>query len=200
MKISFNLALVTLLTLLVPVHGQEPRVVRRVTVNKTSLDFADHLQGKAEWRFENDRVLSLKMEGDSTVFQLNGVEELFRLDAPEYVDEAVVSDDGQTLLLKVMKTRGFGSDFATLIRVRAVDPKLNVDRILQSGTKVFGDKRWWMADLGAVSNDGGKVLARFGVDSPDTTGIGYHWYTVELPSGKILSEGLTIANSKAPDE
>lgn len=198
MKIS--LALATLLTLLSPVHAQEPSVERRARVIKTSLDFADHLQGKAEWRFENDRVLSLKMDGDATVFQLNGVEEVFRLEAPEYVDEAVVSDDRQTLLFKVMKTRGFGSDFATLIRVRAAGPKLSLDRILESGTKLFGDNRWWMADLGAVSNGGGKVLARFGVDSPDTTRMRYRWYTVELPSGKILSEGLTIANSKAPDK
>ena len=200
MKISLNLAFATLLTFLSPVRAQEPQVERRVTVNKTSLDFADHLQGKAEWRFKNDRVLRLKMDGRSTVFQLNGVVEVFRLAAPEYVNEATLSDDRQTLLLKVMKTQGFGSDFATLIRVRAVGPELNVNRILESGIKVFGDNRWWMADLGAVSNDGGMVLARFGVDSPETTRIGYLWYTLELPSGKILSEGLTIANSKASDK
>ena len=191
-----NLALAVFLASSVFSLAEEPKVKRNVRVNKTSMNFANHLQGAAKWQFKKAGTLMLEMDGDSTLFKLNGGKEMFRLDTPEYIDEAVLSEDGQTLILVAMKTRGFGSDFATLIQVRTATGKLEISRVLESGTKIFDGDRWWLSELGAVSDDGGKILAKFGVSSPDSNRMGYRWYTVGLPEGKILSEGLTIANSK----
>jgi hypothetical protein len=182
--------------------GQEPTI--RPTggrVLKTSLDFSEHLDGPAKWELGPAGTLTLKMDGDSTVFLLDGDEEVFRLNSPEYIDEAVVSDDGQSVVLVAMKTRGFGSDFATLVSVRPSADGVKVTRVLESGKKLFGGRDWWISELGAVSNDGGRILAKFGVDYPPeddgSTRMGYRWYTLELTTGKILSEGLTIENSKS---
>jgi hypothetical protein len=181
--------------------GQEPTIrPSGGRVLKTSLDFSEHLDGPAKWQLGSEGTLTLKMDGDSTVFLLDGDEEVFRLNSPEYIDEAVVSDDGASLVLVAMKTRGFGSDFATLVSVRPAAKGVNVARVLQSGEKLFDDRRWWLSELGAVSNDATKILAKFGVDVPDSNRMGYRWFTVELGSGKILSEGLTIENGKKPQK
>lgn len=173
-------------------------------VLKTSLDFSKHLDGPAQWKLGSAATLTLKMDGDSTVFLLNGDKEVFRLNSPEYITEAVVSDDGASLVLVAMKTRGFGSDFATLVSVRQAANEVKVSRVLGSGEKLFDGRRWWLSELGAVSNDGTRILAKLGVEfPPDDDGsirMGYKWYTVEPATGKILSEGLTIGNSKSPPE
>lgn len=181
--------------------GQEPTIrPSGGRVLKTSLDFSDHLYGPAKWKLGTAGTLTLKMDGDSTVFLLDGDEEVFRLNSPEYIDEAVVSDDGNSLVLVAMKTRGFGSDFATLVSVKPSGNGVKVNRVLESGQKLFDGKRWWLSELGAVSNDGTRILAKFGVDASDSNRMGYRWFTLELGSGKILSEGLTIENGKKPEK
>ncbi len=168
------------------------------TVLKTSLDFAKHLDGPAKWTLGTAGTVTLKMDGDSTVFLLNDTEEVYRLKAPDYVDEAVTSDDGKTLILTAMKSRGFGSDFGTLVLVRAAaEPgKLEIRQVLERSKKLFGEASWWLADLGAISNDGTRILARFGVQPEGDNRMSYRWHTVELATGKILGEGLTIENGK----
>ena len=185
------------LALLLPVIslGQEPRTRSGgATILKPSFDFAKRLNRPAKWQLGNLGTLTLKMDGDSTVFFRNETEEVFRLNPPEYVDEATQSEDGKTLVLTVMKSRGSGSDFATLVRIRPSEGKLEIQRVLESGMKLFEGNRWWLSDFGAVSNDGSRVLARFGVDDPNNGRIAYRWHTVELSSGKVLGEGLTIEN------
>jgi hypothetical protein len=173
-------------------------------VLKTSLDFSEHLDGPAKWKLGSAGTITLKMEGDSTVFLLDGDKEVFRLNSPEYISEAVLSDDGTSLALVAMKTRGFGSNFATLVSVRLAAGGVKVSRVLGPGEKLFDGRRWWLSELGAVSNDGTRILAKLGVEfPPDDDGsirMGYKWYTVELAAGKILSEGLTIGNSKNPPQ
>ncbi len=63
---------------------------------------------------------------------------------------------------------------------------------------IFGANRWWLSGLGAASNDGSKILAKFGIDSPNSNRMGYWWYTVKLPEGEFLGEDLTSANSGKP--
>jgi hypothetical protein len=185
--------------------GQEPSIRPSgvsVRVDKTLLDFSKHLDGPAKWKLGSAGTLSLKMDNDSTVFLIDDAKEVFRLNSPEYIAQAVMSDDGSSLVLVAMKTQGFGSDFATLVSVQPVVSGVRVVRLLESGAKLFGGRKWWISELGAVSNDGTRILAKFGVDyPPDDNGLtrmGYRWYTVELATGKILSEGLTIGNSKSP--
>ena len=162
------------------------------------MDFSDHLNGPANWKLGSAGTLTLKMDGDSTTFLINGDQEVFRLNAPEYIDEAVLSEDGASIVFVAMKSRGFGSDFAALVRVYLAADGVKVSRVLESGEKLFDARRWWISELGAVSNDGTRILAKFGVNAPDSNRMGYRWFTVELGSGKILSEGLIIENSKNP--
>ena len=159
-------------------------------------DQPKHLEGEAKWELGSSGSLSLKMEGESTVFLLNGEREVFRLKAPEYIEEALPSDDGNSLALVVMEESGGGSNFAALLKVHAVAGKLEVERVLDSKMRLFEGRRWWVSDLGAMSNDGTRVLARFGVESRGARRMSYRWYTLELPSGKILGEGMTIDNGK----
>ena len=177
--------------------AEEPMVKSEII--KTSLDFSKYLSGPAKWKVGTKDTLSLKMDGDSTQFLSNGEKEVFRLDAPEYISEVITSDDGESLAFVAMESRGFGSDFGALILVQRVGAELKVSRALKSGQKLFEGGDWWLSELGAVSNDGKMILAKFGVSQPPKDGSSrmvYKWYTIELPTGKILSEGLTIANSK----
>jgi hypothetical protein len=163
-------------------------------------DQPGRLEGEAKWRLGSSGTLSLKMEGDATVFLLDGEREIYRLKGPEYIDEARPSDDGNSLALVVMKSEGGGGDYATLLKVHAVAGKLEVKRVLDSKLKLFEGRRWWLSDLGAMSNDGKRVLAQFGVTAPDGKRMLYRWHTVELASGKILGEGMTIENGKVSPE
>ena len=152
---------------ILPAVGQaeEPKVRHSIRVQKTSMDFSDHMDGPSKWELGEAGSLSLEMEGDSTVFLRNGEQEVFRLDAPEYIDAAIVSEDGSSLVLAAMKSRGFGSDFATLVLVHADGEKLSVTRVLETEQELFGGSGWWLSELGAISNDSTRILAKFGVDS-----------------------------------
>lgn len=180
-------------------HGEEPKPrIRVVPPSKTSMDFFDHLEGPAKWQFGQTADLSLRMWGGSTLFLLNGDQETFRLNAPEYVQAAVLSEDGKTLVLVVMKSTGSGSDFSALLRVQPDGKNLKVGRVLESGQKLFDGRRWWLSELGAVSNDRARILAKFGVDAPESNRMAYRWHTVDLAHCRILSEGLTMENARKP--
>ena len=136
--------------------------------------------------------MSLKMWGESTIFLLNGDQEVFRLNAPEYVQAAMLSEDGKTLVVGVNRSIGSGSVFAVLLRVQPDGNNLRVGRVLESERKLFGNTAWGLTELGAVSNDGARLFAKFLVDGGD------RWHTVDLTHSKILSEGLTMENAKNP--
>lgn len=173
-------------------HAEEPMPRERVVPPyKTSIDFFDHLEGPARWEFGQKVVLYLRMWGESTTFLLNGGQEVFRLSAPEFVKAAVLSEDGKTLVLVVMKSTGSGSAFAALLRVQPDGNDVKIDRVLESEQKLFNG-RWLLSELGAVSNDGARILAKFLVDGRD------RWHTVDLAHSRILSEGLTLENAKKP--
>ncbi len=177
--------------------GLAEEVKPTLKANRTSLDFSKHLAGPAKWELGTAVTLSLKMDGDSTVFLQNSDHEVYRLNAPEYIAEALLSEDGKSLIFRVMKTRGFGADFATLLRVQAVASEMKCSRVLEDKQTLFEGRRWWLSELGAVSNDGETLLGKFGVSGlSNTSRISYIWYTLEVSTGKILSEGLSMANSK----
>lgn len=191
---SIALALAVILTLCGQAEENKPEPKSRTV--KTSLDFSKHLDGEAKWKLREAGILSLRMDGDSTIFLQNG-EEVFRLNAPEYIDEAILSEDGSALMLVAMQSRGYGSDYATLIRVQTSADKLKFSRVLPTDQKIFEEQQWWLSELGAISNDSATVLAKFGVMSSNGSHrMGYKWYTVEVITGKIVGEGLTMANSK----
>jgi hypothetical protein len=133
------------------------------------------------------------MWGDSTKFLLNGNQEVFRLDAPEYVSAAVLSEDRKTLVLVLLRSTGFRSEFAALLRVQPHGNSVTIDRVLESGQKLF-DGRWLFSELGAVSNDGGRILAKFFVGDAASQRMVSRWHTINLADRRILSEGLTITD------
>lgn len=93
------------------------------------------------------------------------------------------------------------------VRVRRAFPPtgdgVKEKKLLERGQKFFGGSSWWVSELGAVSNDGTRVLAKFGVMSPPKNKMSkvvYSWYTIESSTGRILSKGLTIQNGKTPTQ
>lgn len=174
-------------------HAEEEPTLRERVIppSKTSMDFFDHLGGPARWQFGQTPVLSLRMWGDSTIFLLNGDQEVLRLDSPEYVQAAVLSEDRKTLVLVVKQSTGSSSDFAALLRVQPDGNNLKIDRVLESGQKLF-DGRWRHSELGAVSNDGARILSKFFVEDAASNRMVYRWHTVDLAQHTIVGEGLTI--------
>ena len=168
-----------------------------------SLDFSDHLYKEAKWQLGDESNLTLKMDGDSTVFLHDDKKEVFRLNAPEYISETVSSEDGKSVVFAVNASLGSGSNYSTLVLVSYEARGIKAAKVLKTGQKLFGGRRWWVSELGAVTNDGTRVLAKFGVMSPPKNGMSkvvYSWYTVESSTGEILSSGLTIENSKTPSK
>ena len=179
-------------------NAEEPKARERVVPPyKTSMDFFDHLEGPSRWQFGQTGVLFLRMWGGSTIFELNGDQEAFRLNPPEYVQAAVLSEDGKTLVLVVMKSTGSGSDFAALLRIQPDGNHVKIGRVLEAGQQLFGG-RWWLSELGAVSNDGSRILAKFVVGGSASNRMVHRWHTVDLTHRRILSEGLTMENAKKP--
>ncbi len=173
-------------------HAEEPKARKRVVLPyKTSIDFVDHLKGPARWELGQTAVLYLRMWGQSTTFLRNDGKEVFRLDAPEFVKAAVVSDDAKTLILVVRKSTGSGSTFAALLRIQPDGNDVKIGRVLESGQKLF-DGNWQLSELGAVSNGGARILAKFAVDGTASSG---RWHIVDLTRRRILSEGLTMEDA-----
>lgn len=191
-KAAFSLALA-----LAPFsHAEEPKVRARVVPpSKTSMDFFDHLKGPARWEFGQSSVLYLRMWGESTLFLLDDGQEVFRLKAPDFVQAAVLSKDSQTLVLVVRKSTGSGSAFAALLRVQPDRNNVKIGRVLESGQKLF-DGHWQLSELGAVSNDGARILAKFAVEESSSAHMVYRWHTVDLTHLKTVNEGLTMEEAK----
>ena len=177
-------------------HAEEPKTRERVVPPyKTSIDFFDHLKGPARWELGQAAILYLRMWGQSTTFLWNDGQEVYRLDFPEFVQAAVLSEDSKALVLVVKKSTGSGSEFAALLRVQPDGDNVKIVRVLESGQKLFKG-RWQLSELGAVSNDGARILAKFAVEESTSADMVYRWHTVNLTHRKILSEGLTMEDAK----
>jgi hypothetical protein len=135
------------------------------------------------------------MWGESTTFLRNDGQEVYRLNSPEFVQAAVLSEDSRTLVLAVKRSTGPGSEFAALLRVQPDGNNVKIVRVMESGKKLF-DERWQLIEIGAVSNDGARILARFAFEESSSAHMVYRWHTVDLTHSRIISDGLSLEDAK----
>ncbi len=71
---------------------------------------------------------------------------------------------------------------------------MTFEALWPDGADMLPGRRWWVAELGALSNDGKTALLKM-ADMPLGNGkVDYTWQTWELEPPKRLGIGLTIAN------
>jgi len=104
MKPPFKAAII--LTLAVASFSRGAEEEPEVRLIEPTADFAEHLQVPAKWQIGQAGTLTLRMAGDSTVFLLNGDQEVFRLKSPEYVQQAIQSEDRKCLVLFSREAQG----------------------------------------------------------------------------------------------
>jgi len=158
-------------------------------------DTAWRLNGESEWSLDQGPTISLresKTEGFS--FHDPAGKELFRLGKHELVREVVKSPQRKTLLFKIASDDGFGG---CLLRVSLRDSVPKFERVLaHPATPLFEGKRWWVSDLGAVSDDGDVILAKIGWMPQKTGRVSYEWQTWSIARQKQLGSGLQIGNGR----
>jgi hypothetical protein len=152
-----------------------------------------YLDGESEWKLKGGPAITLRESKEEGIsFHASDGEELFRLEKHELVREMVRSPRGRVLLFEVSNDDGFGG---CVLRVSAEEQEAKFERILvYPKTPLFGGKRWWISDLGAVSDDGDVVLARFGWQPQKSGKTSYEWQTWSVRDAKRLGKGLQIAN------
>ena len=110
------------------------------------------------------------------------------------VSEAKLSPNAAVALLRIDKfERNFGW-YHGLVRVRVSDKGLVVDELWDSGTDLFPERRWWVSEIGALSDDGEVALIKLGISGENNGPIEYSWQTWQLSPAKQLGTGLTVSN------
>lgn len=162
---------------------------------RLSLDTRWRLNGASEWTLEEGPTVSL-MESETQRFSFYDAEGtvLFRLEDRERVREVAVSPQRAVLLFKIDHEDGFGG---CLLRVSMRGKEPAFERVLaHPATPLFQGKRWWISDLGAVSDDGDVVLAKIGW-MPQTTGrVAYEWQTWSISRKERLGSGLQVGHGE----
>lgn len=101
----------------------------------------------------------------------------------------VASDSGTCLLFSLSHSNWRGS----LVRVMPVAGKLRVDELWKQPFDLFAGKKWFIHDLGAVSDDGTKALLEIGRNGSDDRMI-YGWQTWRLDPAELVAPRMTVAN------
>jgi hypothetical protein len=160
-----------------------------------SPDTSWRLNGESEWSLDQGPTISLR-ESNTMGFSFHDPagKELLRLGKHELVREVVKSPQRKALLFKIDNDDGFGG---CLLRVSLRDRVPEFERVLaHPATPLFEGKRWWVSDLGAVSDDGDVVLAKIGWMPQNTGRVSYEWQTWSIARQKQLGSGLQIGNGR----
>ena len=154
-----------------------------------------NLGGASEWKLKQGLVISLR-ESEKKEFSFHDPagKELFRLEKHERVRGVAAGPQGGALLFLINHEDGFGG---CLLRVAMRGEVPRFERVLaHPATPLFEGKRWWISDLGAVSDDGDVVLAKIGWMPRQTGRVSYEWQTWSIGREKRLGSGLQIGNGE----
>lgn len=152
------------------------------------------LNGESEWKLKQGPTISLR-ESKTAGFSFHDPagNELFRLEKHELIRGVVGSPRHTVLLFQISNEDGFGG---CVLRVSLRDRVPGFERVFaHPATPLFEGKRWWISDLGAVSNDGDVVLAKIGWMPQNTGRVSYEWQTWSIGKQKKLGSGLRIGNA-----
>jgi len=172
--------------------GEEAPKLHNIRIVPPSIDFQDHLSGPSDWELGKGLALHLRMNGETTEFVGPDDKVLHSLNAPDYVNQAVTSDSGACVLFAIWRN----GSYSHLIRVMAVQGQLDFRSFWPADGNLIPGHRWWIHDLGAISDDGSVILANFGEDGHLGNRILYRWQTWQLDPAKRIGIGLTVANGR----
>ncbi len=160
-----------------------------------SPDTISRLNGESEWILDQGPTISLReSKANGFSFHDPAGNELFRLAKHEQVRAVVKSPLRKAILFRIDHEDGFGG---CLLRLSLRDRVTRFERVLAyPATPLFEGKRWWVSDLGAVSDDGDVILARLGWMHQTTGRVSYEWQTWSIGGQKQLGSGLQIGNGK----
>lgn len=181
-------------------RAQEPEFRPRVEDNPW--DFRLRLYNHpGEWDLANNVSVKLKMVGKDTVIVDGNGKHLLKVNAPECITEYCLSPERGCIVLAVWNTDdGRGLDYSALVVIRALKSGPEVSRIWESGDDAVLKGRWWVSDLGAVSEDGDLILANFGEIPAGKNAVDYRWQTWKVAPPTRLGIGLQIANGQIQDK
>ena len=164
-------------------------------------DFRSHIRDASEWMLANEHRVQLKMEGQNTIIEDGVGNILLELKAPDYLKQVCRARQGGALVLAVWNTDdGRGSDYTGLVLIRADKSGLNVSRVFKSRDDSILKHRWWLSEIGAVSESGDQILAEFG-EMPEGSGwVTYRWQTWKVSPPTRLGIGLQIANGQLEEK
>ena len=175
-------------------QAQEMDIVRsNKNFEDKMLDFSSHISNPAKWNIKQIGVLSLSMDSGSTVFSVNGKSD-YRLTPPEYINQVIVNSDSSVVVFSIHKFSNMKSEYVSLLRVSSLNSVTKHERLLTSNTVLFQGRKWLLVELGAVSLDGSKILAKFGIYS--NSDFKYEWHTMDINTGKVVATGQTMDNAK----
>ena len=160
-------------------------------------DFRNHFRDASEWMLANEHRVQLKMEGKNTIIEDGVGNSLLELKAPDYLKQVCRAPQGGALVFAVWTTEdGRGSDYTGLILIRADKSGLSVSRVFKSRDDSILKHRWWLSEIGAVSENGDQILAEFGEMPEDSGWVKYRWQTWKVSPPTRLGIGLQIANGR----
>jgi hypothetical protein len=167
--------------------------LRNIRIVPTSVDFHEHLGEISEWKLAHGHTIRLEMQDSSTLVLDETGKRVLSIQGPEYVCQAVVSTAGSVLLFSIWSTRG---NYSHLVRLSSSEASVTSERIWDSGSGIIPETRWWLHELGAVSDDGKTMLVQLAESDNKTNRIRYRWQTWQTSPAKRLGTGLTIANGR----
>lgn len=164
-------------------------------------DFRNHIRDTSEWTLANQHRVQLKMVGKNTVIEDGRGKLLLEVKAPDYLNQVCQDPKGGCLVFAIWNTKdGRGSDYTALVLIRAVESGLKVSRVFESGDHAVSKDRWWVSELGAVSESGERILAKFGEMLGGSGSVTYRWQTWKVSPPTRLGIGLQISNGQTEDK
>jgi hypothetical protein len=158
-----------------------------------TLDTKWRLNGTTEWQLHDGPLVSIReSESEGTSFHDKDGRTLFKLGKGKSLEQAALSAQRKTLMFNVGNDDGFGG---ALLRVSMQGAKPKFEQVFSYPvTPLFKGDRWWVRELGAVSDDGNIVVLKIGWESPKRKWISYEWQTWSIREEKRLGRGLQITH------
>lgn len=161
-------------------------------LDATTPELIDYLDGVKPWDHGKGLASRIHIRGKTMDISDGEGTVLYSFTRETVIDpnlKVVASDSGTCLLFSLSYSGWTGS----LVRVMPVDGKLRADELWKKPFDLFSGKRWFIPDLGAVSDDGTKALMEIGREGPDNRMI-YGWQTWRLDPAELVTPRMTAAN------
>jgi len=157
-----------------------------------------NLKDQLSWKLDSS---TFDFSQDGTTCELkNGKGKLiYTWKEPLQVAGAVASENGTTLLVRVMTATGFYHGITRFVLVKGA---WKMDEVMLDNHPDMAIRDRWVEELGAVADDGNTAIFHIGEADSDRTPeregfrMFYTWQTWELNKTEMLGIGLKMSNGK----